>query len=241
MRRMPNKKLSLLQVNWLITNRVLSSGAEAVICRTKKPNTLYKIFAKASKPIPMCDNKKEKIKKLYQMSLENATHPIRTLSCNGNLIGYEMTYNPKNNRFSPYYLTQEEMIYYLEETKRILQYFASKDITFGDVADRNILINQQTGTVNFCDMDNIRLGQYPIDLIPSDLREYEDIRGIDEFVDPYMHSLFSLHTLDLDEYCDDITFITDLFDEKVEPIITALKEPEYYSGEYIIDYIKKKR
>ena len=63
MHRMPNKRLKALQVDWLITNRVLSSGAEAVICRTKKPNTLYKIFTKASKPIPMSDNKAEKIKK----------------------------------------------------------------------------------------------------------------------------------------------------------------------------------
>ena len=138
MRRMPNKRLKALQVNWLITNRILSSGAEAVICRTKNPHTLYKIFTKASKPIPMCDNKKEKlvgviestnnllisnikkekIKKLYQMSLENSTHPIRTLSCNGDLIGYEMTYDPNDGRFSPYYLSSDEMIHFLEESKK---------------------------------------------------------------------------------------------------------------------------
>ena len=239
MQLMPNKKLRALQVNWLITNRLLSSGAEAVICKTKNPHTIYKIFSKSSKPIPMCDNKAEKIKKLYQMSLNYATHPIRTLSCDGELIGYEMTYDSKDQRFSPYYLKKEQIIYYLEETKKILEYFSSKDITFGDVADRNILINQKNGKVTFCDMDNIRLGQYPIDLIALDLRDYEDKRGIDASVDPYMHSLFTLHALGLDEYYDDSIFITDIFEDTVEPIIQTLREPENYLGEYIINYIKK--
>ena len=239
MQLMPNKKLNSLQVNWLITNRLLSSGAEAAICRTNNPHTVYKIFRKLSQPIPMCDNKIEKIKKLYQMSLDNATRPIRTLSCNGELIGYEMTYDSNDTRFSPYYLSKEEIIHYLEETKRILEYFASKDIIFGDVADRNILINNQFGNITFCDMDNIRLGQHPIDLIALDLRNYEERRGIDEYVDHYMHSLFTLHTFDLDEYCDDLSFVTDIFEDSIEPIISTLREPEEYQDEYIIDYIKK--
>ena len=241
MSRLPNKQLKQLQVNWLITHRLFSSGGEAVVCRTKNPNTLYKIFTKASCPIPMCKNKEEKITKLYQMSLEHSTQPLRTLSCNGELIGYEMTYDPTDERFSPYYLSEEEMIHFLEESRRILETFAKKDITYGDVADRNVLVNRKTGQVKFCDMDNIRLGQNPIDLICPKLRDYEEKRGIDNQTDAYMHSLFTLHAFDLDEYCDEISFITDVFDSPIEMIVPTLKEPEQYKGEYIIEYIKKKK
>ena len=39
--------------------------------------------------------------------------------------------------------------------KKILEYYHSKDIIYGDVKDDNILINSVTGKISFCDMDNI--------------------------------------------------------------------------------------
>ena len=70
-------------------------GGEAVIFRTEKPNTLYKFFKDHNgNYIDMSDNKFKKILELYKLKLESAVRPLSTISVNGHLVGYEMTYNP---------------------------------------------------------------------------------------------------------------------------------------------------
>lgn len=241
MKRMPNIKLTREEFERLLKHKIIGSGSEAMVYRTEKQNTAYKIFGINSKTAKMSDNKAKKIIELYQMAPEHITSPISTISLDGRLIGYEMTYDPEDKKFNPFALSRPEVIHFLKSTKDILEAFASEDITYGDVAGRNILINPRTGSIKFCDIDNIRLGEYPIDLIGNILGKYTKVRGVDDATDAYMHSVMTLNSFDLDEEeCSQEEFAWH-FTQKGTKILRQIREKTTYNGEYIVQYVKKRR
>lgn len=94
MKIMPNIKLTQEEYEQIATQNKIAFGGERIICKGENPNSLYKIFVEYDTitPVGMSDNKHEKIKELYQRQLEHAVQPLSTISLNGDLIGYEMTY-----------------------------------------------------------------------------------------------------------------------------------------------------
>ena len=68
----------------------------------------------------MSENKAKKIAQLYRKKLPGTIHPISTISMNGELIGYEMTYNPDYIVFEPFQIPHDETIHFLEKSKEIL-------------------------------------------------------------------------------------------------------------------------
>ena len=113
MRVMPNKKLSLEELDIMLFDKRFNYGGEAIVLRSPNPNTLYKIFVYPSTDLPerVSSNKERKIIELYQRQLEGAVQPISTLSLNGDLIGYEMTYEPGDIPLLNLDLSQEEKMY----------------------------------------------------------------------------------------------------------------------------------
>lgn len=260
MQRMPNIKIDRRNINWLFMNQ-LRSGGEAVICRSYHKNTLFKIIAdwecqKQSDSfgvpfhkelIKMSDNKFKKITRLYQMQLEHSVKPLSTLSMDGNLIGYEMTYDPNDKSFNSEKLSREELIYFLSQSKDILEYYAQNDITYGDVTSCNLLVNSRNGTTKFCDIDNIRLGEYPIETMGRDLFIYNVIRGIDQYTDAYMHNIMTLRNLSSSPLNDIFEPVYRLVQEDYSKDLTpaakttlmSMEEPQTFNGAYVIKYIKK--
>ena len=257
MNRMPNTEISQSELEVMFENPY-KTGGEAIICKgTNK--TLYKIFIDYNDVeslgyygnptfqslTDMLDNKYEKIKKLYEMQLADCVRPLGTLTSMGRLIGYEMTYDPEDLQFNGYTLPRKELIYYLEQSKKILEYFSSKDITYGDVAGRNILINPRTGNIKFCDMDNIRLQAHPIDLMSAELEDYIDTRGLDESTDTYMHNLFTIQQIDnWGEYERILNAIGNKhyprgFKLPARKIMQSMESPATFTGESIVQYIKR--
>ena len=237
---MPNLKLKPEEVKRLMTSSILDFGAEAIICNPGNGRSLYKIFRNDQNPITMSENKAKKIAKLYRKRLSGTIHPISTISMNGELIGYEMTYNPEYIVFEPFQIPRDETIHFLEKSKEILQNLSQEGIVYGDVAKRNILVNRRTGQVKFCDMDNIQLDDLPIDLLSRALKEYSAIRGIDSCADAYMHSLMTLHSFDLDEnYCFQSEFDYH-FTRQAKKVLFGIRNKEKYNGEYIVQYVKKR-
>lgn len=237
---MPNIKLTEQELEQIIRRKRLDYGSEASIYETNNPHTLYKIFQNLGEKNEVNRNKEKKLKRLYKLNLEHCVQPVNTLSMNGELIGYEMTYDQDDLRFIPRLLKQDELIYYLEQTKKILEYFATHDITYGDVASRNILINRKTGQVKFCDMDNIRLGSSPIDLKSFYLDKFAAVRKIDASADAYMHSIMTLDSLEIG-LAHYNPLYSEFFEPESEETLNGLHEPENFNGEYLIQYIKKKR
>ncbi len=250
MRLMPNISLTEKQVTSLLENNRFDFGGEAIICRNENPNTLYKIFVSqdAKEPIAMTKNKEIKIALLHQLELPNSTIPLSTISMDGVLVGYEMT-NARG--YKPLFipdLTRDSTIEALKKAKTTLEYFAYKDVTYGDVKNDNLLINPQTGEIIFCDMDNVRIGSREIDVAGYELQYFKQCYGtIDEKSDAYMHNLLTLEMLNYRyvEYVQDIIEMMKTgvkpqgYEEKAEYTLKSMLNPRDFDGKYIIQYVKR--
>lgn len=239
MKRIPNIVLNENQVKTIMTRGRIVSGGEAVICRGNNPYTLYKIFNSVGKAIPMSNNKEKKVIRLYEREIEHSVKPVSTISLNGILIGYEMVDEYDFDSYKLYQLDKEELMHFLKETKNILEYFSSKGIIYGDMEPRNILFNRGTGEVKFCDMDNIQIDELEMDIFPYSLIEYNETRGIDDGVHPYMHNKLVLGAFDLDLYCSTNFALKKVFKRPGRKIIESMRNPLDFKGEYAIEYIKK--
>lgn len=235
----PNLELTEEQVHGILTRNRLFSGGEATICETDNPYSLYKIFTERGKAIPMGFNKEKKIELIYEMQPENSVKPLRTISLNDVIIGYEVSSDYDLEAYKLYQLSDEELLYFLKETKRILEYFSSKGIIYGDIEPRNILFNRNTGEIQFCDIDNIQIGNYPIDKMPYNLMDYDIIRGIDNGVHPYMHNHMTLRAFDLDLYYSTNYSIRQIFKRPAKKIITSMKDVQSFNNEYLISHRTK--
>lgn len=241
MKKIPNINLNKYELRELLLWHKVTSGSEASIYESNNPQTLYKIFWDYHKKIPMNDNKVEKINLLYQMQLEYSVVPVSTISYNDMIIGYEMTTNPGLQRYQLYQLKNDELLYFLRKTQEILEYFTNNGIIYGDVASRNILFNKETGEIMFCDMDNIMIHNYDMDVIPNQLLEYSIMCGMDDGVHPYMHNLMTMEAYQLYlRYCTNHT-INKNFHYPARRVIHSMEDPRKFSGEYLIKYKKKNK
>lgn len=239
MNRIPNIKLNKNQVHELLTRHKLVTGGEATICEADNPYTLYKLFSNLGVPKAMGENKEKKIIELYQEDIDYSVRPVSTISLNDIIIGYEMTNEYDLECYKLYQLSNEELLYLLKESKRILEYFSSKGIIYGDIEPRNILFNRYTGEIKFCDMDNTQIGEYKMDKLPYSLIEYDKIRGIDDGVHPYMHNRMTLRAFELDLYCSSKSDVKKVFKRHANDIIKSMRDPREFNDEYIVTYIKK--
>ena len=241
MTTMPNISLTKRELNNLVKKSFYTSGGESFICQPTR-KTLYKLFRQGKNIIPMSDNKAKKVTRLYELQLEDSIRPLSTISCNGELFGYEMTYDRFDEKYSPYKHTREERIDFLFESKRILEYFASLGIVYGDVAYRNILFNTKTGRYKFCDMDNIQIEGHPIDLIgnTTPLATYESVCGVDSKADAYVHNIMTFKTLGVEfPSCFEDELELD-FESQACRIVDSMETPQNFTGEYVIEYVKRR-
>lgn len=264
MKTLPNIELSRMDMLNLLRFDAKKYG-EAFLCNFSSNRVLYKIFYvpdylkeededddlsfvryrySLSDISDMSDNKFAKIKKLYEMQLEHTTTPIATITMDGRLIGYAMNFYYKDVVINPLRQSREYLIEYLRRSKAILEYLTSKDIIYGDVAHRNILVNCTNMDMHFCDMDNISLGEYPIDMESVALSMYREQRGIiDSECDAYMHNLMAItdfHIATKPNFLSRMR-VNKEFSSTGKRIYESLSTPKTFTGEYIIDYVKEKR
>ena len=247
----PRIELQPDECDYIIGNQVFNnSGGEGIICRTGNQDTLYKFFKDkdTEKVVEMPKNKIKKVKKLYIMNPEFMVQPLGLISVSGHIVGYDETYNPNFVPLSRYEADRNKKIQALEVAAEALKYFSTLGITYGDVRADNILINPITGEITYCDIDNIRLGRFPIDLMSTCLKSYVSSGGkIDETADAYMHNILSIHQLNpLNPNYSDIAllsksgiFPTEGFNEEAVPIFESMRNPKTFNGQYAIQYAKK--
>lgn len=248
MKRMPNIKLTDEELELLLEDSIFDYGGEAIIFKSER-NTLYKVFMLAGTNIieGMSDNKFKKLLSLYDNPHKYCIHPLSTLSLNGMLIGCEIDYDEDDISLLNATLSREEKIFYLSKAKTALEYFSSEDITYGDVKDDNVLINPKSGNVKFCDIDNIRLGQYPIDVMSDELTDFVKAHGkVDQTIDAYMHNLLTLEQLHFHNFshCQILQNLLNgnypkELSKQTHKIIDNMLIPKQFNGDYIIQYIKK--
>lgn len=248
MRTFPNIKINKEEYIFL-RNREQNNGGEGIVCLSDK-NTLYKFFLnKDGKICPMPDNKQKKIIALYHRNLPYIVKPLATISYNGEIIGYEMSYDANdiclNDLIS---VPRKTLIKLLKQAKDALVYFAHEDITYADVTEDNLLVNIKTGRITFCDIDNMRIGTYPIDAKGYSLtRYYEKVGVIDAKADAYMHNLLTMRYLNYPKGTYDTNVIQDLrwkiypsgYKLPAREIFESMVKPENFTGEYVIQYVKR--
>lgn len=249
MQRMPNIKLTAEEYRIMIDYCRLARGGEGIVCKGMRPDTLYKIFVEydTTTPIGLPDNKFKKIVALHEKRLENSVIPLSTISLNGDLIGYEMTYDEDDISLDQIFLFRGQLIKTLKETSEILKYFASQDVTYGDVKANNILINRKTHQAKFCDMDNVRYKEFPIDLLSDHVDSFITLPGdLEEKADAYMHNLMTLQMLNApDSDYDKILYLLakgkfqNKYKKQARNALATMVSSESFTGEYIAPYIKR--
>lgn len=248
MKRLPNLNLSEREYLDLI-NHPITRGGEGIICPGTKKDTLFKIFIDIyGISNPLSENKERKITRLFQLDLDSLIKPIRTISYKGQIIGYEMSYDQLDITLRDTTLPRKELIKVLKQSRDSLIELSKHDITYGDVTEDNILYNPKTKKIKICDIDNIRIGNLPIDAKGYTLQKYYSLTGtIDEKADAYMHNILTLKSLSYDYSTYDTSILVDLrrgiyptsFKQTARPILDSLNDPTSFSGEYIIQYIKR--
>lgn len=252
MRNLPNINLSLDDYFDITENRIFTDGgAESIICTTDKANTLYKFFVNpyTRQLIDMPDNKHKKIMAIYQKNLEYSVKVLSTISVGGYLVGYEMSYNPTNIPFLSLDISREEKIFFLERVREGLDYYASQGIVYGDIHGNNILLNLASGQIEFCDIDNIQIGDYPMDVKGRTLTNFlKEYGTMDSVADIYMHNLFTLKRLDFptpnSTYHKILTTLEigiypSLVNDEGRRVLESMITPRSFTKEYVIQYIKK--
>ena len=249
MKRMPNIKLTRKEYDQIAKNQRFDKGCEGIICQGFRDDTLYKIFVEYDtiEPIQLPDNKHKKILSLYERNIDHTVQPVSTISLDGQLIGYEITHDKDDINLDTISLSRKLMIQSLKESRNILRYFDSQDITFVDVKGSNILVNRKNHQVTFCDIDNMRVGQYPVDLLNDYVDSFiETESDIDGKVDAYMHNLLTIQKLQKPklDYNKIICNIEagkykGLSEKDVASIIDGMDSYSNFTGEYIIEYIKR--
>ncbi len=256
MKCLPNLEITKEEADFLLENPY-SVGGEAIICPGGRL-TLLKLFVNhhlheqisgseyydSRDLLGMSDNKLKKIEVLYQKEPQGLIKPLRTLSINKKLIGYEMSKEIGAFQYAPKATKPNDNISILTQSGKILRGLAQLNMTYGDVSPRNILVNAKTGEVTFCDVDNMRIGDYPIDIMDPELFEYGETRAYDHTADAYMHNLLTLYSLTNSETNEDVLnmieagIIPNIFNRRGRTTIESMTSPETFNGEYAIQYIK---
>ena len=249
MLEIPRINLTRREYEKLIRSSHFNDGAESVICKTPQKDTLYKLFDYETEwdPELAYQNKKEKIIRLYNNPISYSVLPISLIDVDGIFAGYEMTYDRKDVAVSQLDLTFEQKISYLEKVRKILTYYERLGIVYGDIKSHNTLINRRTGQVKFCDIDNINIGDNPIDVMTEELFDFTDERdSIDSMADIYMYNLLTLEQIAYpgETYGDILAKLRDglyplSFSKETHRTLDSMLSPREFTGETIVQYAKK--
>ena len=209
------------------------------------PNTIIKIWKDEVITDSQKENKKDKLVKMYERKLKHIPTIISTYSLDDVCIGYEMSYDADDMPMLIAPLDKSGKLKALKEMKEILQYFADEGVIYPDIKNDNVLINYRTGIATFCDIDNSKVDDLPIDLYPTYAASFSKRYGQeDSTLHSYMLNLYTLTAL-TDAWQDEVIMginqgeYQDIVTEKGKVILKQMKKiTPTYTGEYLIDYIK---
>ncbi len=179
------------------------SGSEGIIIRGEDPRVIRKLFLydidenynkPKDKVEQMRANKLKKIQLLGNMHhLLNDLRVTRTITHQGVFMGYESFSSYPQYPLDTNPLYGPDLKQYLKRLKIILENFHQNGIVFGDVKSDNVIQNLEFDIVSFCDIDNVQIGNLPIDLPNFCIQPFQQEDGlVGEEVDHYMFNLLTL-------------------------------------------------
>lgn len=174
---------------------------------------------------------------------------LSSLSYEGRLVGYDMTYDENAVDLLTVELPILEKVFYWIMAQQKLEYFHELGIVFGDVKSNNILINPKKKSLSFCDLDNIQMGNYPMDCCSDYLISFADDDGfVPEEVDRYMYNLMLLSELEqTSKGYDEVLGLLELgyqfpyLKETAQPILREMRKASYsFKGDYLTKHLNLK-
>lgn len=245
--------------NSLLRHNVLS-GSEAVLSVYNGDLIkLFSVFPKSSEYNEAEDfhlNKRKKLEYIQNISgfsTHNLVYPKELYNVYNQFGAYTI---PDRRDLSTLYNAKirgiTRKIEVLKEYRRILDYFHEHDIVFGDIKFNNMLLSLTGKIIGFCDIDNVMVGNLPIDVLSRCSRYFCSKYGkVDYMLDSFMFNFITIEYL-LGICSPDFEAVFDFLDQNVVPsfslgmdkvkvksIFNELKNVDSnYSGSYIIDYMK---
>lgn len=258
MNKLPNIDFSDSEFDALLLQAAHSNlgGFESDIVADKKQRRMRKIFADNFGLAPswidciaeIRDNKLSKILWLHNHTIPNDVHILATLSYHREFIGYDMSWDFDDHAVSNSLFTRSDMIEYLKKLREKLDQFHELGIVHGDIKAQNVLINYRTGDVNLCDLDNMQIEDYQIDLHSALVFPFRNVDFlVHEKVDTYMQNLLLL--AELDPYCDhtrelihklEYGYTPSYLAKSAGPILQKIVNQKPSPNEYLLDHLKKK-
>lgn len=186
---------------------------------------------------------------IKEKNIKHITNPLSSIYLDGKIVGCELEYDKDEENLDMTCLYPEEQLMALRVTREILEYFRRIGIVYPDVKADNILININRGTLRFCDIDNIIIGNLREDILSMVAKEFIKKYGkLDHRIHSYLHNIMTIDMLDkrfskefnrnLLEYLENCD--SPIFEDENEEIKNELiKLDENYSGRYLIDGIKE--
>lgn len=199
-------------------------------------------------------NKRKKLEKIIQIPFFNTKNPVypkNLYTVYNKFAAYTM---PDRRDLKTLYQDKFSLgtkIEILKRYRRLLDYFHSENIVYGDIKGCNMLLSSDSKTLGFCDLDNMKVDDLSIDILSRCASYFCSKYGlIDYKLDSFMFNFLTIEYL-LNIYSENYEMVFDFLDYNVVPnfsfsmnkvkvksIFDELKNisPDY-SGRYIIDYI----
>lgn len=216
-----------------LRDRKFDYGGESIIVRGDTPDTIFKMY-RESVTLEERQNKHQKLELVSDRKIKFIAQPQAVITCEGNIVGHAFDYDIDDMPMFIAPLSVKDKLFYFRQIKMILNYFRRNGIIFADLKCDNILINQQTGKIKFCDIDSIQIDSFKTSIHEEYLQQFFEDGMVDERIHVYLHNLMVIDEL--------LAELGDGEDEIIEGIdFERVKKVFNLDCQKIIEYIVKKK
>lgn len=230
-----------------LRSRRFDYGGESVITKGDSPDVIFKLYRESVTPEER-ENKHKKLELVSDRKVKFIAQPQAVLTSEGQIVGHAFDYDIDDMPMFIAPLSVKEKIFYFRQIKMILNYFRRNGIIFADLKSDNILINQKTGRLRFCDIDSVQIDNLKTSIHEDYLKQFFHDGMVDERIHIYLHNLMLLDELLVDQSSDaedaletiDLERVRKAFNLECQKIIeTIVKRKSNYHDLFLIDGIKE--
>lgn len=230
-----------------LRSRRFDFGGESVIAKSDSQDSIFKLY-RESVTQEERENKHKKLELVSDRKIKFIAQPQAVLTSEGQIVGHAFDYDIDDMPMLISPLSVKDKLFYFRQIKMILNYFRRNGIIFADLKCDNILINQKTGRLRFCDIDSIQIDDLKTSIHEDYFRQFFRDGMVDERIHVYLHNLMLIDELLVDQNSDaedaletiDLERVRKFFNLECQKIIeTIVKRKSNYHDLFLIDGIKE--
>lgn len=230
-----------------LRSRRFDFGGESVIAKSDSQDSIFKLY-RESVTQEERKNKHKKLELVSDRKIKFIAQPQAVLTSEGQIVGHAFDYDIDDMPMLISPLSVKDKLFYFRQIKMILNYFRRNGIIFADLKCDNILINQKTGRLRFCDIDSIQIDDLKTSIHEDYFRQFFRDGMVDERIHVYLHNLMLIDELLVDQNSNaedaletiDLERVRKFFNLECQKIIeTIVKRKSNYHDLFLIDGIKE--